>query len=116
MLFDAGLPSSNAHELHAADRSARNEERHRFQDLIFYVGQRVFFQSDPPVGLPLGICFHRVATSFQVRQVFVLPQMDDATHGPNMRDEETVGLSNRSGRFVAKFAMPSATAFGPPRS
>jgi hypothetical protein len=75
------------------DRSARDEERCGLQDLIFHVDERVFFQRDAPVGQPLGICFHRVAAPLPVRQILVLPEVHDPTHGSDMRDEESVGLS-----------------------
>ena len=74
-------------------RLARDEERHWLQDLIFQLDDRVFFQHDMPVGVPLGIHFHRVAAVLPVRQILVLPEMHDATQFPNMRDEEAVGLA-----------------------
>src|ERR1700731_2637138 len=73
--------------------SARDEERHRPQDLVFHVNERVLLQRDATVGLPLGIRFHRVATLVAIRYVVVLPEMDDAAQRSNMRDEEAVGFS-----------------------
>src|SRR5271169_966587 len=56
-------------------RSARDEERHGLQDLIFHVDERVFFQRDAPVGLPFGIHFHGVAPLLSVGKAFILPEM-----------------------------------------
>ena len=47
----------------------------RLQDLIFHVDQCVFFERDTPIGLPLGIRFHRV-TPFTIGQSLVLPEMN----------------------------------------
>src|SRR6266446_5822462 len=72
---------------------AGREERHRFENLIFHVDERVFFQRDAPVGLPLGIRLHGVATLLSVGEAFVLPEMHDTVKRPDVRDKETIGLT-----------------------
>src|SRR5271168_3082775 len=76
-----------------ADRSARDEERRRLKDLILHVDESIFFERNAPVGLPFGIGFHRVAAPLPIRHALVFPEMYDATQRADMRDEESVRLS-----------------------